>query len=281
MIDTKYVSQLVNAHKVSGLLIPLIEAVEINRVTRGVDRLSVKDLLKHVVESGGEIFQSLLDENDRVLDTGLIPDKLFLTLSKSLRNNIVLYNNPSLSLVKDDMIDLFDSNIDFIQRYKNDAIEEVVKNSNGKTPENEKKRSAQEALGHASGAISQMFMPVWVFHTNLYTSGFLDEESLTELNRRASNYLVKVLDTIVKRMGSSHEKCESMFKIDTLFICAEMIANIIHDYNRKLIKNKKELENYIENPEKTLSRLVPAIYSNFSVLNKIAEETLSDVFSES
>ncbi len=277
----KYVNQLINAHKISMIIVPLIEAVEINKRTQGVEALELKSLLKQVIETGGELYQGLLDESEQLVDTGLVPDKLFLTLSKSLRNSIVLYNSSSLSLVKDSIADLFEDNIEFIQRYQNESSDPVnVNGRNDAALESARRKERQESIGYVSGALSEMFMPIWLFHTNLYTSGLIDESSMVELNQKTSKYLVDIMDTMLERLKSSQGKMSKDFELNSVFLCAEMIANVLHNYNGKLIKNRDSLNAYMKDPEKTLSAIVPALYANFTLLNEVAGGALSSMFSE-
>jgi hypothetical protein len=277
-IHTKYVSQLVNAHKIAAMLVPLIEAVEINKRTQGARPVTPSDLLKHVVEVGGELYQGLLDKNEQLVDMGLIPDKLFLTLSKSLRNSIVLYNSPSLSLMKDEIASLFDENIEFIQRYQNSALRDVNTSSNTPAALYEQKRARQEAIGYAAGALSQLFMPLWLFHTNLYTSGYIDEERVADLNKASSGYLVVFMNTILERMNVSQGDYAAEFRMSSIYLCSDMISNCVYDFHKKLIKNKSELDAYIEDPAKTLAKIVPAVYSSFNVMNSAAEGILANMF---
>jgi hypothetical protein len=251
--------------------------MEINKRTSGVDNLSLPDMLKTVIETGGEVYQEILDE-EALVDTGLIPDKLFQVLAKTLRNNVVLYNSASLALIKDDMVKMFTKNIDFLQKYQNLGFE---KNTGGKSAPSRVDAiiERQHSMGHAVSALSQMFMPVWIFHTNLYTSAFIDEDKMADLNMEVSSYLVNILDVFMKKMESSQSKYFNGFQINSLFLCAEMIANIMHDYNGKIIKNKESLNEYIESPIELISELVPAMYANFSALNKAAEGALSGLLS--
>jgi hypothetical protein len=275
--NTKYINQLVNAHKVSAFLVPLVEAMEINKRTSGVDNLSLPDMLKTVIETGGEVYQEILD-GETLVDTGLIPDKLFQVLAKTLRNNVVLYNSASLALIKDDMVKMFTKNIDFLQKYQNLGSE---KNAGGQRAPStiDAIRERQYSMGHAVSALSQMFMPVWIFHTNLYTSALIDEDRMADLNTEVSSYLVSILNVLMKKMEVSQSKYFKDFQINSLFLCAEMIANLMHDYNGKIIKNKESLNEYIESPINLISELVPAMYASFSALNKAAEGALSGLLS--
>lgn len=270
--STRYINQLVNAHKISLILVPLIEAIEINKRTAGVDDLSLDDLLKKVIDTGGDIYQDLL-EGDTLLDVGLVSDKLFLTLSKSLRNNIVLYNSPSLSLIKEEMIDMMKEHSGFIQKYQNLAFVKDV--GSEKLSKLEVRQAKQYSQSYIVGGLSQMFMPIWTFHTNLYTSNIIDEEKLTLLNMEASSYIVKAMDLILDKISMSQGAYSKEFSGTSVFLCAEMIANVLHDFNGKLIKNKSSLDAYLKDPESILSKLLPALYSNFRILNKSAENILS------
>jgi len=270
--STRYINQLVNAHKISLILVPLIEAIEINKRTAGVDDLSLDDLLKKVIDTGGDIYQELLD-GDTLLDVGLVSDKLFLTLSKSLRNNIVLYNAPSLSLIKEELTDMMKEHNGFIQKYQNLAFINDVGNS--RLSKFEERQSKQYSLSYIVGGLSQMFMPIWTFHTNLYTSNIVDEEKMTTLNLEASDFVVKSMDLILDKISSSQGSYSKDFYGSSVFLCAEMIANVLHDFHGKLIKNNSSLNAYLENPESILSKLLPALYSNFMILNKSAENILA------
>jgi hypothetical protein len=273
-INVKYVSQLLNTHKVVGILMPLMEAVEINRRSGGIEDLNIDDLMKHVIGTGSEIYQRLLDKVDDVVEPGLVADKLFLSLAMTLRNGIVLYNNPSLELMKDDLLGLFETNMDFIQRYQNDAEKALNK---GELTEAEKKNAKQEALGFAVSSLSQMFMPVWIFHTNLYTSGLINEDKMAYLNREAGNVLVEMMGLILKRMEVSHGKYNDMFKISSVKTCGELFAYTLNDYHNKLVKNKTALDAYIDDPVKMISKLTPAIHASFTALNQHASTVLAEI----
>jgi hypothetical protein len=278
--NIKYISQLVNSHKLSAILIPLIEAVEINKRNGVIDNLHPKDLLKHVIEVGGELYQELLDDNSDIAETGLVADKLFLTLAKALRNSIVLYNSPSLSLMKDEISNMFDENINFIQSYQNTNEKLLYGESGERLSAREKSDRKQYAMGYSLSALSQMFMPIWLFHTNLYTSGLIDEEGIVELNSEVSSYMVLVLKTLMEKMKTSHGENSEEFEVNSLFLCAEMCSNVLYDYHGKLIKNKANLEQYILDPKVVLSKIVPALYANFATLNDALFTTMKEILSE-
>jgi hypothetical protein len=272
----RQIQQLVNAHKIAEILVPLIEAVEINKTTRGVSTLSLTDMFAHVIDTGGEIYRSLLDKNENIIDTGLVSDKLFLVLAKAMRNSVVLYNSASLSLVKDEIGTAFDDNIEFIQRYQNDIIKQV--GSEEKMSSRDLKRVKQESLGYVAAAVSQMVMPLWLFHTNLYTSGFINAEEMASINKSSSGYMLALLEKLQDKMKESYTQNgkgdNKDFLISSMHLNAEMIANVVHDFNGKLIKNKKSLDEYIANPIVVLAKLVPPIYANMLSLNDVAEKAL-------
>tara|TARA_Y100001973_G_C5141754_1_gene303305 strand:- start:201 stop:1061 length:861 start_codon:yes stop_codon:yes gene_type:complete len=271
--DQRALQQLINTHKVTSIIMPLIEAVEINRRSGTIQGLNTSSLLKQVIEVGSELYQVLIDD-DGIVETGLVSDKLFVALSMSLRNSIVLYNNPSLALMKDEMLSVFKDNIEFIQRYQNKFVAERSVNPEH-TTETEAAKFKQDALGYVLPAFSRMFMPVYLFHTNLYTSGFIDEAKLAECNKEVFAYCIDVVEKLVERISKAQGKADVLFRANTLVMCADMLAYVIRDYHRKLIKNESVLKSYIDNPIQGIERLVPSLYANFKVLNDETEKALN------
>jgi hypothetical protein len=270
--DQKVLQQLINTHKVTSIIMPLIEAVEINRRSGTIQNLHTRDLLKQVIEVGSEIYQVLLDD-DCIVETGLVSDKLFVALSMSLRNSIVLYNNPSLALMKDEMLSVFKDNIEFTQRYQNSFSSEKQLNKESITEEDAIKQK-QEALGYVLPAFSRMFMPIYLFHTNLYTSGFINETKLAECNKEVFSYCIEVVEKLVDRISKAQGSADALFRVNTLVMCADMFAYVLRDYHRKLIKNENVLKEYIGTPTQGIERLVPSLYGNFKVLNDETEKAL-------
>lgn len=276
--DQRALQQLINTHKVTSIILPLIEAVEINRRSGTIQNLSASTLLKQVIEVGSELYQVLIDD-DGIVETGLVSDKLFVALSMSLRNSIVLYNNPSLALMKDEMLSVFKDNIEFIQRYQNKFVSERSINQEH-TTETDAAKLKQDALGYILPAFSRMFMPVYLFHTNLYTSGFISEAKLAECNKEVFAYCIDVVEKLVDRISKAQGKADVLFRANTLVMCSDMLAYVLRDYHRKLIKNEAVLKGYIENPIQGIERLVPSLYANFKVLNDETEKALDLILGE-
>jgi len=268
------VMKLINAHKLSMILIPLIEAVEINKRSGNIDGLKVSDLLSHVIDVGTDIYQKLLSENNEtaIVESGAVADKLYITLAKALRNSIVLYNTPSLSLMRDEVESLFQVHQNFMSKYQTETSVQV-----NKSAEREISKLTAESIEHTTSSLTQMFMPFWLFHTNLYTSGIIGDVKLVELNQKATGYMIKVIDKLMEKMSRNHGSYNENFKISSLFICSEMTSNVVYDFHGKLIKNKKMLNAYIESPESVLSRLVPAILASFGVLTSCIDDTISSM----
>jgi hypothetical protein len=272
--DVKYVSQMVNAHKVANLLVPLIEAIEINHKTEMVDDADLGKLLKSVIETGGRIFESISDKNE-FSDTSLISDKLFITLSKSLRNSVVLFNSTSLQMMESEIMDVFDENADFLSSFCEAGMKDVGDRA-GQMSDTERLKMKMDVQGHVVGALSRMFMPVWLFHTSLRTANVVkDSDKIVELNVRASGFLFDILDRMVQKLVDKDDKVSSLFYLNGLSMSADIITSTVHDFNSKLIKNKSHLEQYLEDPEKILSLLVEPISANFAAMNKVTKSILS------
>jgi hypothetical protein len=267
--NTKYINQLVNAHKVSSILVPLVEALEINKHTEAIPGLNLEDMFSNVVDTSGEIYQELLDRDAKLIDTGLVSDKLMITLAKALRNNLVLYNSNSLSLIKDELLGVFEKNIEFIQNYQNPLQSRLFKDSD--------RAEEQFLLGYAVSAVAEVFMPVCLFHTSLYSSNLVDEHKLSELNIEVMDYLLSVMNAVLEKVNSAHGEYSEDFKISSLHVCAGITANVIHDFSGKLIKNKSKLEEYIQSPTQVISKLTPAIYSNFSAMSGMVNNAIKSI----
>ena len=272
--EQKYLSQMVNAHKVANILMPLVEAVEINKHTESVDKVDVKTLFKNVIETGGRISETLA-ESHNFTDTSLISDKLFLTLAKSLRNSVVMFNATSLQLIESEVLDVFDECAPFLSSFCSEAMKDISSRG-GQLPDVEKMRVEMDIQGHVVGALMRMFMPVWLFHTSLRTSGHVkDSETIVELNVRVSKFLIELLFKMTAKISNKESSVSSMFYMNGLTVAAEIITTSVHEYNTKLVKSPQHLSQYLSSPESILQALVEPISANFSTMNSVIKTVLS------
>ena len=273
-LDMKYMSQMVNAHKVANIMMPLIEAVEINHHTEAVDGLDLAALLKNVVETGGRISESL-SEKHNFAETSLISDKLFLTLAKTLRNTVVMFNSTSLQLMESEIMDVFDECAPFLSSFCSEAMKDISGRNAGMS-EVERTKVEMDIQGHVIGCLSRMFMPVWLFHTSLRTSGHIkDTDTIVDLNVKASSFLFELLFKMVEKISNKDDEVSSMFYLNALSIAAEIITSSTHDFNGRLIKNQKHLEQYMRSPESVLKLLVEPISANFIAMNSVTKSVLA------
>ena len=266
----KQTSRLINAHKIAGIISPLVEAVEINKRSGAIGGISVDSLFEHVIEIGQEIYKEILGISDKVVDNGEVPDKIFLILAKSLRNSVVLYGSASLHLMKDEILGVFSKNLSFLQHYQNNT-EKVI---DGNVFDYE--IDSEGDVDYIATSVAQMFMPIWLFHSNLYASGKINVDQMVELNSKVSTYMTGVLLSLHKRMLDAEGEMAPKFKNSSLFVCAEISSNLLYDYQSKIINTKKALVLYIESPEKLLSKLVPSIYASMHAMNEISNKILNN-----
>jgi hypothetical protein len=272
--EIKYVSQIMNAHKIGNILVPLIEAVEINHKTEMVDGADLNKLFQSVIETGGRIFETLSD-NKELSDTSQMSDKLFIALAKSLRNSVVLFNSTSLQMMESEIMDVFDDNAKYISSFCEAGMKDIG-NRAGKMSEVERVRMEMDVQGHVIGSLSKMFMPIWLFHTSLRTANVIkDTEKLLDLNIQASSFFFEILDKMVGKIVDKEDKHSSMFYLNGLSMSADLITSTVHEFNAKLIKNKKQLNQYIEEPESILTLLIEPISANFSAMNKVTKSILA------
>ncbi|MEG3764887.1 hypothetical protein [Alteromonas sp. 14N.309.X.WAT.G.H12] len=270
----KYMSQMVNAHKVANILMPLIEALEINHNTESIAHVSLPDLLKCVVETGGKIVESL-SERHNFTDTSLISDKLFLTLAKSLRNSVVMFNMTSLQLMESEIKDVFDECAPFLTSFCAEAIKDVSER-HARISEVERTKLEMDIQGYVIGSLSRMFMPVWLFHTSLRTSGHITGvDTIVDLNVDASRFLFELLFKMVEKVTAKKQPDDIMFYSNTLFLASEIITTSVHDFNHKLVKNQKSLERYLASPSEILQVLVEPISANFIAMNNVTKSILA------
>lgn len=281
----KHLSQIVNSHKLAVLIVPLIEAMVITKKTGSSKKFDVSSMLASVIETGTDIYQRVLSENGDVkfIDTDAVPEKLLLVLSKSMRNNVVLYGNDSLGIVTDELIEAFNDNIEFIQRYetkKSSAAQDLT----GRAPNQLTVVNAGDAAAirnYAMSAMSTIFMPLITFHTNLYISNFIDEKELSRLNRDAMKYLTEMLNVVVERLSVSQGDNGLLFGYQNLALCSDIIATLVHDYHVKLIKSADILKQYVESPSSVLKLLEQPIFLNFLTMNESIKKAMERTVGES
>lgn len=262
MSELKHISQLVNAHKVSAILLPLIEACEINRRQQSVKQMELPDLFKEVVEKSKQVMQAIAEERGDLFSSETLPDQLLMVMSKALGNSIILYNQPSLSMFYDDAIALLKK-----------CHSEIYLTAGHKDKTGQQERESIE--GFLAGEILQAVMPVLLFHTNLYTSGIIKSQGdLQELNNRACLFVVEVIKRIIARFQGEQGKQDYIVSQSNISITATICAHVIKDYHSKLIKNKDSLKAYMENPEVTLGKLVPAIVTNINTMNQVVQTVI-------
>jgi hypothetical protein len=279
MNDSKYIQQLINTHKITSIILPLIEAVEINKRSGGIEKISAPDLLKEVIHTGTKLYEDLLDvEKTEIVETGVVLDKLFVALAKCMRNNIVLYNNPSLALARDELLEVFKENSHFLQRYQNEQEKKVNELEQGvDTIHPTSNVDKWHVYGYIITAITNVFMPIWLFHTNLYTSGYIDETGMAQYNKRVTKDVLTLIDKMVERISIKQGGMDAFFKVNSFFVCCDMVSHVLKDYQSKLIKNQSSLKGYIEDPSAYIKKLLPPLYANFTVLNATAEEVINDL----
>lgn len=255
---------LVNNLKMAAILSPLLEAVEINKRTEGVSGLNASDMFRDVIETGSDIYQQLLVKNNKIQESGLVSDKLFLLLALCLRNSTVLYNSPSLSVIKDDIINLFHENADFIQQYPSQVTG--------------RKEKAEDTIPSSApcaiSAMAAMFIPVWLFHSNIFTSGLISLEQMNELNSRVCFYLKNSVEKVSDILP---KEAHPALRAHIFYLCAESASKILVDYQIKLLKSKPVMFQYIKEPEIAMSRILPVMNSAWSTLNELTQQSMKNL----
>jgi hypothetical protein len=262
MSEIKHISQLVNAHKVSSILLPLIEACEINRRQQSVKQMELSDLFKEVIETSKSLMQSIADERGDLFSSETLPDQLLMVMSKTLGNSVILYNQPSLSMFFDDAVALLKrchSDIYLMAGHKESASQE----------------EREKVDGFLAGEILEAVMPVLLFHTNLYVSGILKtQEDLKDLNDKACLFMVEMIGRIIGKFKEEQGRHDSVVSQSNISITASICSHVVKDYQGKLIKNKDSLRAYVDNPQSVLSKLVPAIVTNINTMNQVVHSVI-------
>lgn len=258
-MDEKQIQKLLNAHKLGQIITPLAEAVEINRHTGSIEGLSVSTLFDEVLNASGAIYESAMDDGGALPDMSDISDSIFVILSKALRNNTVVFNNPSLQMLQEDITGLLKKHHGFIVNFLN-------KNNEGKSLK-------LVIQGETTSAIMALYIPMWRFHLSLYVAGFIGNEKLSELNTTVAAFLLDIIKTIMGK--KSHRDMTSKAMNTHYFkLCTELIGLSLHDYQTKLIKNKDKLKAYIQTPEALINKLVPVIYAHFMTFESGVDEAM-------
>lgn len=255
---------LVNNFKMASILTPILEAVEINKRTEGVPNLRASDLLQEVMKAGVDIYQQTSTEKGKMSSMPHVSDTLFLLLSMCIRNSTVLYNSPNLNIIKDDLIALLKENADFISKHN-----QAFSTKQGHVTPN-------PSIPCAISSLSTLFIPVWLFHSNIFTSGLINIEQMNDLNSKVCFYLKGAVETMIDRSapGATPELRAHVF-----FLCAESASKILVDYQIKLLKSKDVMMQYLKDPDTVLSRVLPVMQSAWVTLNECVLESIKNLTS--
>ena len=248
------INKLINAHKLGQIITPLTEAVEINRHTGGIKDLSLSNMFDEVLRAGAQSYEAALKDGEGLPDMSAISDSIFISFSRALRNNAVMFNNPSLQMIQDDVSQLIKSHHGFMSNF-------IEKNRKSEA-------SNHTIRGEIVSGMLLAFTPMWRFHLSLYISGFIGNEKLAELNINVGNFLINVVTTIIDKSVKKQDKEQNMLKAHYFKICANIVGLSLHEYQTKLIKNKDKLGDYVKEPERLMNKLVPVIYSHFVTFEK-------------
>lgn len=252
-MSDKALALLVNNIKMANILSPLLEAIEINKHTEGVKDLDINAMLKDVIKTGTEIYQRVIAKDNTAASVSLLGDQIFVLLSICLRNSTILYNSPSLDLIKDDLISLIEDNKSLLGQ----ALEYNVEN------EDEPSYPPSTELGISS--LAAMFTPVWLFHSNIFTSGLIDLDKLNELNTKVCFFLSQAINKI---HNLSDNQLPAGIRSHLYYVCAEVASKVLVDYQIKLLKSKPVMMAYIDDPLPTMERILPVIHSAWGVLSE-------------
>ena len=258
--DENQLQKLINAHKLGQIISPLAEATEITRHTGGVSGVTVSALFDEVLKSSGTLYEKVMGEGNALPDMSVISDSIFVTLAKAIRNNTVIFNNPSLQMLHDDMVGLIENHHGFIANF-------IEKNG-------ENDPQAVTLKGEVTAAIMTLYTPMWRFHLSLYTSGFIGNEKLSALNTRVATFLLDVVKTVVNKKRTPVSESDRRLHVHYFKLCAEMVGLSLHEYQAKLIKNKDKLKQYVDSPEELMNKLVPVIYAHFLTFEKGVDEAM-------
>lgn len=254
---------LVNNFKLATILTPLLEAVEINKRTEGIQGLNASDMFKDVIKTGVEIYQQVIRDKGEQHYSDQLPDMLFILLSLALRNTAVLYNSASLDTIKDDIVMLLKENSDFIKRFQ--------QNSTSISHDKNKDAALDAAACSAMSSLSTMFIPVWLFHSNIFTAGLINLDKMNDLNARVCFFLKTSIEELIDVAGS---KCSPTLRTYIFFLCAESAAKVLVDYQIKILKSKALVLQYIENPESVIVNILPVMQSAWVTLNELTQQSM-------
>jgi len=268
------IRKLVSAHKVGNAIVPLLKAVEHNKRTREIEHMCISQLVKHVVEMATTIILAVRGFDQTESSDDLL-DKIINILSRVLSNEIILYNNPSLEIFVDEIIKVL---VEHNELLGGDLVGEktLFKDVNEPTseqPENTSQVTSQAMVEVVIASVTEMFHPVWLFHNNLYVSGFISIEQLSELNTKVSSYLMMMLQSINRKVGSGDSHLDASLFLMSSKVCAASLDG----FQKKLIKKTEDIEKYIQNPIIYLDRIKDMFFVNFSVMNKETKKVLDSL----
>lgn len=263
MSELRDISQLVNAHKVSAILLPLIEACEINRRQQSVKQMELPELFGEVVETGKLIMQELSREKGDLFQMDELPDHLLMVLSKALGNSVILYNQPSLSLFYDDAISIF-------KACKVDLECLIALSGSG-----DNSKANQKTESFVVACLLDAMLPVLLFNANLFLSGIVrNQQELNELNQKSCAFMIEMINRIISKFEVEQGKHNSLVKESNVSLTCTICAHSVKDFQSKLIKNKSSLKSYIDNPSSILAKLIPAIISNINAMNHVVASVI-------
>jgi hypothetical protein len=263
---------VLSAHKVGNAIIPLVKAIESNKRTRDIENICLSDCVAHVVQVSTQIMLDMKESGVDIDDSNIFLDKLMNVLSRLLANEMILYGNRHLDIFVDEIKKVF---VEHEHLLRGDLVGDVTqfKDLNENTETEPRETLPQAVAELIVSSITELVQPVWLFHNNLYVSGFIDLDTLSSLNSKVSKFLILLTQSIHKETGGGSSHLDASLFLMSCRLCAVSLDG----FQKKLIKKSKDIEDYIENPLLYLDKIKGMFFVNYSSVSKETKNVLDSL----
>jgi hypothetical protein len=241
--DIELHNKMALAYITSSVATPLLEAIEIHRNVYSNKELSLNDLLNKVIQSTSNVLDKL--EESKVTNISELNNRVMLTISVALRNNIVLYNSTDVSLIEEQITNMLSST---------DSLS-IIKPDSG--------------LFRVE-CLVEIFSPFINFHTGLFFSGIIDEETMIKLNAMSSKFVSHFFFDILQQINNQQGK--SQHPLCNEFLLTQVFKGVVVELLRELRDGEVDPLVYTKKTEDFFDILKKRIILNFSQLNKVIRE---------
>lgn len=278
----KMLQRLRGSYHIGMLLTPLLDACQRQRISSENAEVSSDpgQLLKTVFAASNKVYQEIAQRDNLVTDPTFVMNALNITLSKALRNNIVMYGSSDLEMLTDDVVSMFSTNLQTLQQWAGPAEKEVSGNATSLSNV-EKTKVVHDVIGYIATHLLTLLMPFFLFHANLHLVGKVDVAQLQELNTKCSNHMLQMVSSLREVIESQQSGAHSFFSVHSTILCSELCAMHCHELHARILRSNDDVDRYIRDPLPFLTMIAPSVMSSFSIINtetlKVMSELMTDL----